>query len=134
MKRLGFGSRITAPLPIQQCIPAPGQGIVAIETRSDDDELRRVLATMSDAAAATSFEAERTLVTALGGGCQLPLGGIAVHDGSDLEMHAIVLSPDGTRVIRKSGRASVACPAELGKRVADDLAKEGAIGILNEVR
>ena len=134
MKRLGFGARITAPLPIGQCIPAPGQGIVAIETRSDDDELRRVLATMSDAPAAASFEAERTLVTALGGGCQLPLGGIAVHDGSDLEMHAIVLSPDGRRVIRKSGRASVARPAELGKRVADDLAKEGAAGILNEVR
>jgi hydroxymethylbilane synthase len=134
MKRLGAGARITAPIPIDQCIPAPGQAIVAIEARSDDEELRRVLATMNDAAAFTSFEAERTLVTALGGGCQLPLGAIAVHDGSELDLRAIVLSPDGKRVIRSRGRASVARPAELGKRVADDLAKEGAIAILDEVR
>ncbi len=134
MKRLGFGARVTAPIPIDQCIPAPGQGIVAIETRADDDELRRVLATIADASAAASFEAERTLVAALGGGCQLPLGGIALHEGADLEMHAVVLSPDGASVVRRSARGSFARPAELGRRVADELAKGGAVGILNEVR
>jgi len=134
MKRLGFGARVTAPIPIDRCIPAPGQGIVAIETRADDDELRRVLATASDASTAASFEAERTLVTALGGGCQLPLGGIALHDGADLVMQAVVTSADGARVIKRGGRGSFARPAELGRTVADDLAKAGAIGILNEVR
>lgn len=134
MKRLGFGSRVTAPMSIDQCIPAPGQGIVAIETRADDDELRRVLRTIDDASAAASFEAERALVAALGGGCQLPLGGIAIHDGADLAMQAVVTSADGARVIKGSGRGSFARPAELGRRIADDLAKAGAIGILDEVR
>lgn len=134
MKRLGFGARITAPIPVEQCIPAPGQGIVAIETRSGDDELGRVLATMNDAGAWASFEAERTLVAALGGGCQLPLGGIAIQDGSELHLQAIVTSLDGSRAVRRDGRASFARPAELGRRVADDLAKAGAIGILDEVR
>jgi len=134
MKRLGFVARITAPIPFEQCIPAPGQGIVAIEIRADDEELRRLLATIGDASASASFEAERTLVTALGGGCQLPLGGIAIHDGADLEMRAIVSSPDGKRVVRRTGRGSMARPAELGRRVADDLAKAGAIAILDEVR
>jgi hydroxymethylbilane synthase len=134
MKRLGFAARVTAPIPIDQCIPAPGQGIVAIETRADDDEIRRVLATVGDASAAASFEAERTLVTALGGGCQLPLGGIAIHDGADLIMQAIVSSPDGVRVIKRGGRCSFTRPGELGRMVADELAKAGAIGILNEVR
>ena len=134
MKRLGFGARITAPIPIERCIPAPGQGIVAIETRTDDDELRRVLATITDASAASAFEAERTLVEALGGGCQLPLGGIAIQDGGDLNMQAVVTSVDGGRVLRSDARGSVARPAELGRRVADDLAKAGAIGILDEVR
>jgi len=134
MKRLGFGARVTAPIPLDRCVPAPGQGIVAIETRADDDELRRVLATIGDASAAASFEAERTLVAALGGGCQLPLGGIAVHEGADLAMHAVVTSPDGTRVLKSAARGSFARPAELGRRVADDLAKAGAIGILDEVR
>ncbi len=134
MKRLGFAARITAPIPIDQCIPAPGQGIVAIETRTDDDELRRVLDTIDEASAAASFEAERALVAALGGGCQLPLGGIAEHDGADLAMQAVVSSPDGARVIKRAARGSFARPAELGRRVADDLAKAGAVGILDEVR
>jgi hydroxymethylbilane synthase len=134
MKRLGFGSRVTAPIPIDQCIPAPGQGIVAIETREDDDELRRVLRTVGDPSAAASFDAERALVTALGGGCQLPLGGIAIHEGADLAMQAVVTSADGSRVVKRNGRGSFARPAELGRRVADDLAKAGAIGILDEVR
>ena len=134
MKRLGFGSRVTAPISIDRCIPAPGQGIVAIETRAEDDELRRILKTIDDASAAAAFEAERTLVTVLGGGCQLPLGGIAIHDGADLAMHAVVTSADGARVIKRSGRGSFARPAELGRRVAEDLAKAGAIGILDEVR
>jgi hydroxymethylbilane synthase len=134
MKRLGFNARVTAPIPIDQCIPAPGQGIVAVEVRAADDSLRRVLATVGDASAAASFEAERTLVTALGGGCQLPLGGIAIHDGAELAMQAVVTSADGARVIKRSGRGSFARPAELGRMVADELAKAGAIGILDEVR
>ena len=81
MKRLGFGARITAPIPIDRCIPAPGQGIVAIETRADDDELRRVLATITDAGTSSAFEAERALVTALGGGCQLPWAGLRSRTG-----------------------------------------------------
>ena len=134
VKRLGFGARITAPIPIDLCIPAPGQGIVAIETRADDDELQRVLATISDPSASASFEAERALVMALGGGCRLPLGGIAIHEGADLAMQAVVTSIDGARVLKSHARASFARPAELGRRVADDLAKAGAIGILDEVR
>ena len=134
MKRLGFGARVTAPFSIDQCIPAPGQGIVAIETRTDDSELLRLLATIGDASAAASFEAERALVTALGGGCQLPLGGIAIHDGSDLDMRAVVTSTDGGRVLKRDARGSLARPTELGQRVAAALAKAGAISILDEVR
>ncbi|HTM26800.1 MAG TPA: hydroxymethylbilane synthase [Vicinamibacterales bacterium] len=134
MKRLGFGGRITAALSHEQCIPAPGQGIVAVQTRSDDRALRDALAGVSDAAAAASFDAERELVAALGGGCQLPLGGIAVHAGGGLDMRAIVTSIDGQRAIRERAQGDVRRPAELGRRVADALAKAGAMGILDEVR
>jgi hydroxymethylbilane synthase len=134
LKRLGFGDRITAPIPHDQCIPAPGQGIVAIQTRSEDGELRELLAGITDRAAAASFDAERALVSALGGGCQLPLGGIAVHDGGRLDMRAIVTSLDGTRALRERAQGDADSPEELGRRVADALAKAGAIGILDEVR
>jgi len=102
-----------------------------------DTRLRKLDAGEFDAidpSAAASFDAERALVTALGGGCQLPLGGIAIHEGADLAMQAVVTSADGSRVVKRSGKGSFARPAELGRRVADDLAKAGAIGILDEVR
>ena len=134
MKRLGFGARISAAIPHADCIPAPGQGIVAIEIREDDSATRAAVSPINDASAAASLEAERTLVAALGGGCQLPLGAIAVHQGNDLEMRAIVSSVDGRRSIRKDARGAAARPAELGRRLADELAKAGAAAILDEVR
>jgi hydroxymethylbilane synthase len=73
-------------------------------------------------------------VAALGGGCQLPLGAIAVFEGDALAMQAIVISPDGSRRIVRRGTGEASRPAELGRRIAAELAKAGAIAILAEVR
>lgn len=134
LKRLGFGARISAAIPHADCVPAPGQGIVAIQIRREDERIRGVAAPLNDALAGACLEAERAVVAALGGGCQLPLGAVAIPAGDELEMHAIVASPDGVRRIARSLRGPLSRPAELGRRVADDLAKAGAIAILNEVR
>ena len=134
MGRLGFSARISAAIPFDVCVPAPGQGIVAVEIRSSDDETRAAVLKIHDWAAGASLTAERTLVAALGGGCQLPLGGIAVHDGDALAMHAIVTSMDGATVIRRNGRGSAGDPAALGRQVAADLSSGGADEILEAVR
>lgn len=134
MKRLGFASRISAPIPHADCIPAPGQGIVAIETRADDGLTRARVEAIDHRPTAACFDAERTLVATLGGGCQLPLGAIAVHDGSAMEMRAIVTSIDGTRVVERVARGDAGRPSDLGRRLADELADAGAIAILDEVR
>ena len=134
LKRLGHEDRISVRIPHQECIPAPGQGIVALQARLDDADVRGVLAPINDAAAAACFEAERAVVSALGGGCQLPLGVIAINAGDRLEMHAIVASPDGARHVRQSARGDAAHAAELGAKLAAALAAAGAIAILNEVR
>ncbi|HSC29573.1 MAG TPA: hydroxymethylbilane synthase [Vicinamibacterales bacterium] len=134
MRRLGYASRITAAIPFDACVPAPGQGIVAVQIRADDDRTRHVLETVHDPQAGVSLAAERALVSSLGGGCQLPLGAIAVRDGSELEMHAVVASPDGTRTIRRRGRGPASDPEALGRRLAGELAREGAIEILDAVR
>jgi hydroxymethylbilane synthase len=134
LKRLGFGPRISAAIPPTDCIPAPGQGIVAIQLRRGDERTRGAVAPLNDALSGACLEAERAIVAALGGGCQLPLGAVAIPSGGELEMHAIVASPDGGRRITRSGRGPIARPAELGQRVADALAKAGAIAILDEVR
>ncbi len=134
MRRLGFAHRISAPIPLEVCIPAPGQGIVAIEIRAGDERARAALQSAGDRLAAISLLAERTVVNALGGGCQLPLGAIALHDRDALTMHGIVATPDGTRAIRRSVEGTVSDPAGLGAKLADELARGGAAEILDAVR
>jgi len=131
LKRLGHGHRITLALDVVHCIPAPCQGIVAIETRADVPD---AIAAIDDAAAGVSFRAERAIIAALGGGCQMPLGAIAIHQAGALDMQAIVVSPDGARRVRGAASGDPADPEELGRRLAAELARGGALAILDEVR
>jgi len=134
LRRLGLATRISAAIPLDICIPAPGQGIVAIEIRADDQRARAALQSANDMAAAVSLEAERTVVNALGGGCQLPLGAIALHGSGGLTMHGVVATPDGKRAIRGAVEGSAGDPAGLGMRLAEKLARSGATEILAAVR
>jgi hydroxymethylbilane synthase len=135
LRRLGFESRISMRLPLVDCIPAPGQGIIAIETRADDRVARAAVAAINDADAWSALEAERALVMALGGGCQMPIGGVAlISDASDLELHAIVTSLDGSRAIRYKEMGPRDRAAALGRQVADRLLKSGAEEILRMAR
>ena len=91
-------------------------------------------AAINDRLAREAFDAERAVVSALGGGCQLPLGAIALHDGRELVMQAIVATPDGSAAVRRSARGSAARPEELGRQLAGNLDKGGALAILNSLR
>ncbi len=118
MKRLGLGERISAPLPIRDCMPAPGQGVVAIEIRSNDNHARRVAQFVHDETAGVALQAERAVVAALGGGCQLPLGAFAAVRAEGLELSAIVCSADGSRAIRARTAGAPVDALALGHRVA----------------
>jgi hydroxymethylbilane synthase len=131
LKRLGHADRVTHALDVASCIPAPCQGIVAIETRSD---VPHGLREINDPRAMISFRAERALIAALGGGCQLPLGALATPEGPTLEMTAIVVSPDGAQRVRGTAIGDAGRPDELGRQLAAALARDGAIAILDEVR
>jgi hydroxymethylbilane synthase len=134
LRRLGFGERITATIPARQCLPAPGQGIIAIEVRAEDDQCRRALQRVHDAAASAALDAERRVVSSLGGGCQLPLGALATISATQLDLQAVVCSPDGGRVVRAPASGPVVDSLALGDRVAEQLSREGAVEILDEVR
>jgi len=134
LRRLGFESRISATIPVDTCIPAPGQGIVAIEVRGDDRRTREALSAIGDRDAAVSLAAERAVVAALGGGCQLPLGAIAEHSRDALIVQGVVAWPDGHGAIRRTSTGSPADPSAAGARLADDLLRAGADEILNAVR
>ncbi|HEX6974413.1 MAG TPA: hydroxymethylbilane synthase [Vicinamibacterales bacterium] len=134
MRRLGFSPRISAAIPFDVCIPAPGQGIVAIEIRADDAATRARVEPISDRQARISLDVERTVVSALGGGCQLPLGAISVHDNGAVRLQAVVATPDGSQVIKREATGPASDPIGLGRRVADALAEAGATKILDAVR
>ena len=134
LRRLGFTERISGTLSPDECVPAPGQGIIAIEIRRGDTATRAALQHVHDSAAAIALSAERTLVAELGGGCQLPLGSLAVIKAQELGMRALVCSPDGRRVVRAHGSGSTDAPESLGRELAHQLARDGATEILDDVR
>ena len=135
LRRLGFGARISVSVPLDECVPAPGQGIIAIEVRAGDRTTREAVARVNDADASDALAAERALVSALGGGCQMPIGAIAqLVAGSDLELHAVVASLDGARIIRYKKVGLRTNAAALGREVAGQLLRQGAADILHEAR
>ncbi|HEY3382327.1 MAG TPA: hydroxymethylbilane synthase [Vicinamibacterales bacterium] len=134
MRRLGFADRISHALAVDACVPAPGQGAIAIELRVDDTEARVAVARIDDAATARAVEAERALVATLGGGCQTPVGAVALADADDLDLRAVVVSLDGHRVVRGRDRAPRGEATTLGVRLGRRLIEQGADAILEEVR
>jgi len=135
LRRLGFGARISVSVPLDECVPAPGQGIIAIEVRAGDQTTRDAVLQVNDADASDALAAERALVTALGGGCQMPIGGIAQPvAGHGLELHAVVASLDGARIIRYKRVGPRTNAAALGREVAEQLLQQGAANILHEAR
>jgi len=135
LRRLGLAARISLTLPASACVPAPGQGIVAVEIRRDDRAVRLATAPIDDAVAGAALSAERALVEALGGGCQTPIGALATPvDRDTLEMVAAVVAVDGSRALRTSASGRCADAAEVGARAAAQLMAQGAHEILAEAR
>ena len=135
LRRLGFASRISMALPVSACVPAPGQGTVAIEIRDGDDAVGRLVASVDDPSAGAALEAERALVAALGGGCQTPIGALASPlDLDTIELVAVVVALDGSRVVRGTARGPRREAAAIGARVAAQLIAGGANEILTDAR
>ena len=134
LRRLGRTDRITAAIPVDVCMPAPGQGIIAVETRENDTRVREAVALIDDVDAAAALRAERAVVTRLGGGCQMPIGALAVMHGGQLAVRGLVISPDGTRMAEGSSEGAPADAGRLGSEVADQLLRRGAGDILADVQ
>jgi hydroxymethylbilane synthase len=132
--RLQHGHRISASLPIDACVPAPGQGIIAVEIRRDDERTRRLVSAIDDRAAAAALQAERALVEQLGGGCQMPIGAYARVVDDTIHIIGVVISLDGARVVRAEARGPRNDPSAAGIAAARRLLDDGADAILAEAR
>jgi hydroxymethylbilane synthase len=130
--RLGVVPAHAAPMSVAAMVPAPGQGCLAVQARTDDTTTRETLSALDHAESHTALEAERGVMARLGGGCALPLGALAsVHDGR-VSLVAIVVSPDGARLARAEIEA--ATPGEAAELTTAELLEGGAGEILDAVR
>ncbi len=129
LRRLGLESEIAQILSPDEMCPAAGQGALAIQTRAGDEAFA-ICRSLDDPASHRAVDAERAALSALGGGCQLPVGAFAEHRGSVLRLTAVVVAPDGSKHLRAEAEHSPDLAEELGLRVAQELLSRGAGAIL----
>jgi hydroxymethylbilane synthase len=133
LDRLGWSARITETLSPEVFLPAVGQGAIAVECRLKDTEAAEVAGSLDDAETRTAIIAERALLGALHGGCQVPLGAWARIERGELVLEACVCSVDGLQYVKQRATAAPEQAAELGGHMAKLLVEAGAQNILEEV-
>ena len=122
--RLGRAGEVTQVLEPEVFLPAPGQGVIVLECREDDADMRAAAAALNHPETARAVKAERAFLAAFEGGCNVPLGAYATPAAEGLALRAFVARADGTTILRAEG--SGGDPDELGRRVAADLLARGA--------
>ena len=130
LKRLGWEERIAEILSPDIVCPAVGQGALAIETGGTGLLACQKLNHAPTHAAVT---AERSLLAALGGGCQVPVGAYATVAGDRLSLLAVVVSPDGVRLVRNQSEGAAADAQRIGRELGEALLAAGADSILESV-
>ena len=128
--RLGMSDRIATRLPLESMLPACGQGIVGIECKVSDDATNAALAALHDRDAFDRVTCERSLNARLGGSCTTPIASYSELEGDQLYLRAMVGMPDGSALLRASGRASRTDAYALGNHVAEKLLDDGADRII----
>lgn len=133
LKRLGLEKYITQILSAKICLPAVGQGALAIETRQDDPEVLAVLEFLNDSGTIAAVTAERAYLREVQGGCQVPVGVYGQINGDQLLLEATILKIDGTREVRAQMSASCSEAEELGVKLAQQMLAAGGKEILDEL-
>lgn len=129
LARIGQSEAVTQVFEPEEMLPAPGQGALAVECRAGEPGLAALLGTASDTGSLAAVTAERALLEALEADCSAPIGAYAAGTG-ELEMQAVVMRPDGRRVLRAHGTAPVADARRLGRDLASELIQAGAPGLV----
>jgi hydroxymethylbilane synthase len=132
--RLGLEERIVERIPTEVMIPAIGQGVIAVETRADDDEVNALLAPLDHPQTRSAITAERAVLHRLGGGCHVPIAAhadVLPHDPSHLILRGMIASPDGARLLSAHVVGPLTEAAALGRHLAEQLLAQGALALLH---
>ncbi|GHU13930.1 porphobilinogen deaminase [Betaproteobacteria bacterium] len=128
--RLGLKERIRAVLTPEQSLPAPGQGALGIEICTGHQSAAAHVAALHDAPTAQCVTAERAFSRALGGSCQVPLGGYAILNEGQLWLRGFIATPDGQTMLEGEICGDPGDAENLGNELAADLRARGADAIL----
>jgi hydroxymethylbilane synthase len=131
LERLGLTPETAWPLPVEEMVPAPGQGALAVQARANDDPVLEAVRAIDHPRSRLAFEAERRLMQLIGGGCALPLGAYAERRDAGVRLLAVVVRPDGTDLVWAQAEART--PDEVAAEVALTLEEGGARDILAEL-
>jgi hydroxymethylbilane synthase len=129
LRRLGWADRIAEVLAPEVMCPAVGQGTLAIETRVAGEGYE-ACAVLDHPWTRFSITAERAVLAALGGGCQIPMGAFATISGSEMQVTGVVVAPDGSRLIREQVEGDCTHPTALGRQVGERLIVRGALEMI----
>ena len=121
LKRLGLEDRATYTIPVEDFLPAAGQGAIAITVRPDDADVAAMLAPILCAPTAIALAAERAFLTALDGSCRTPIGAHAVVDGHQVTLRGTVLRPDGSQAYDEEVYGEVADAAVIGRTAGETI-------------
>ena len=127
--RGGYGDRPTEVFDPQVFMPAPAQGALAVECRTDDAAARVAIDKLADASATAESTAERYVLATLEAGCTAPVAATAVRNGDKVALRAGVFALDGSRQLVEEAEGTD--PAELGRRVAEALLDRGAAALMD---
>jgi len=133
LRRLGWEKRIAEVLSTDVMCPAVGQGALAVETRADGGPAFEACQRLEHATTRIAVTAERAVLASLGGGCQVPIGAHATVDGGSVHVQAIVVSPDGSEIVRVHGSGPASDAEKLGRSLGEQLLAKGGKQILEVV-
>jgi len=133
LKRMGLESEVTEAFSAEVLVPAPGQGIVAIECREDDKEINEILLQINHRESEIVASAERSFLERLGGSCQVPVGCYAESKEGRIRILGLIASPDGGEVIRDEIKGSLDDHKSLGKELAERILEKGGERILSSL-
>jgi hydroxymethylbilane synthase len=134
LNRLGLVDKISAILPPQEFLPAPAQGALAVQIRTDDNELAELVSKLDDKNSRIAVEAERAILSSMHGGCSIPLGVYSQISGDNIIIDAVISDVEGDKYIKRSKTANINKAKSCAEELAQELLNAGGREILDQIR
>ncbi|MBC8468689.1 MAG: hydroxymethylbilane synthase [Planctomycetes bacterium] len=134
LNRLGLADKISAILPPQEFLPAPAQGALAVQIRTDDNELAKLVSKLDDKQSRIAVEAERAILSSMHGGCSIPLGVYSQIAGDNITINAVISDVEGDKYIKSSKTANINEAKSCAEELAQELLQAGGREILDQIR